>query len=51
VKGSPNLWRYYQLLDLVLLTEFQDLATTHDPNRLFPLALFFLICESLMRNP
>lgn len=41
LQGSPDLWRYYQLLDKVLLEEFQDMATAHDPNRMFPLALFF----------
>jgi hypothetical protein len=41
VQGSPDLWRYYQLLDAILFDEFQDMATSHDPNRMFPLALFF----------
>jgi hypothetical protein len=39
VQGSSNLWRYFQLLDLILLTEFQDMGRAHDPNRMFPLAL------------
>lgn len=41
VQGSLNLWRYYQLLDKILLTEFQDMGTAHDPSRMFPLALYF----------
>jgi hypothetical protein len=40
VQGAPDLWRYYQLLDKILFDEFQDMATAHDPNRMFPLALF-----------
>jgi hypothetical protein len=41
IQGAPDLWRYYQLLDKILFDEFQDMATAHDPNRMFPLALFF----------
>ena len=29
------------LLDKILLDEFSDMTTAHDPNRMFPLALFF----------
>jgi len=39
VQGSRNLWRYYLLLDEILFTELRDMSTTHDPDRLFPLAL------------
>lgn len=41
IQGSPDLWRYSQLLDRILLSEFQDMGTAHDPNRMFPLALYF----------
>ena len=41
IQGAPDLWRYFQLLDKILLTEFQDMGTAHDPNRMFPLALYF----------
>jgi hypothetical protein len=41
IQGSSDLWRYFQLLDKILLTEFQDMGTAHDPNRMFPLALYF----------
>jgi tetratricopeptide (TPR) repeat protein len=41
LQGSPNLWRYYQLLDKILFDEFQDMSTPGDLNRMFPLALFF----------
>ncbi len=41
VQSSPRLWQYYQLLDKILIDEFEDMNTAHDPNRMFPLALFF----------
>lgn len=41
VQGSRNLWRYYNLLDLMLLTEFQDMARAHDTDRMIPLTLYF----------
>jgi tetratricopeptide (TPR) repeat protein len=41
IQGAPDLWRYFQLLDKILLTEFEDMGTAHDPNRMFPLALYF----------
>src|ERR1035441_10252488 len=41
VQSSPRLWQYYQLLDKILIDEFDDMSTAHDPNRMFPLALFF----------
>jgi hypothetical protein len=40
VQNSPNLWRYFGLLDLILYTEFQDMARATDTNRLFPLVLY-----------
>ena len=39
VQAAPNLWRYYQLLDKILLDEFQDMAVAHDPDSMFPRAL------------
>jgi hypothetical protein len=41
VQSSPRLWQYYQLLDKILIDEFGDMNAAHDPNRMFPLALFF----------
>jgi len=41
IQGSRDLWRYFQLLDMILLREFQDMGTANDPNRMFPLALYF----------
>jgi hypothetical protein len=40
IQGSPNLWRYFGLLDLILFTEFQDMARATDTGRMFPLVLF-----------
>jgi len=40
LQTSPDLWRYYQLLDKILFDEFQDMATAHDPDRMLPLVLF-----------
>jgi len=40
LQGSRGLWRYYQLLDKIMLDEFQDMSTLHDTNQMFPLALF-----------
>ncbi len=40
VQGSPNLWRYFSLLDLILFTEFQDMARATDTDRMVPLVLF-----------
>ena len=39
IQRSPDLWRYFQLLDKVLLTEFEDMRTVRDPNSIVPLAL------------
>lgn len=41
IQGAPNLWRYYQLLDKVILTEFEDLNVSKDPAQMFPVALLF----------
>ena len=41
IQISPDLWRYYQMLDNILLNEFRDLDVSHDPDRLIPLTLFF----------
>jgi hypothetical protein len=41
IQGAPDLWHYFQLLDKIFLTEFEDMGTAHDPNRMFPLALYF----------
>ncbi len=41
VQGSPDVWRFFQLLDKILLTEFQDMGTARDPNSIVPLALYF----------
>jgi len=40
VQRAPNLWRYFGLLDLILFTEFQDMAQATDTNRMVPLVLF-----------
>lgn len=40
VQGSPNLWRFFGLLDLILFTEFQDMARATDTTRMVPLVLF-----------
>lgn len=40
VQGSPNLWRYFSLLDLILFMEFQDMARATDTSRMVPLVLF-----------
>lgn len=41
LQTAPDLWRYFQILDKNLLTEFEDMGTATDVNRMFPLALFF----------
>jgi hypothetical protein len=37
----PALWRFYQLLDKIWLREFEDLNSASDPQRMFPLLVFF----------
>jgi hypothetical protein len=41
LQGAFDLWRYYQLLDKILLDAFEDMDILHDANRMVPLALFF----------
>lgn len=41
IQGFPELWKYYILLDEIWLREFDDLKPARDPNRMFPLLLFF----------
>ena len=41
IQGFPEMWQYYLRLDAVWMREFDDLKVRIDPNRLFPLILFF----------
>lgn len=41
IQGFPELWKYYVLLDEIWLREFDDLKPARDPNRMFPLLLYF----------
>jgi hypothetical protein len=40
VQGSPNLWRFFCLLDMILFVEFQDMVRPTDTNSMVPLVLF-----------
>jgi hypothetical protein len=41
IQGTPDLWRYFQLLDRNLLSEFEDMGTVNDTLKMVPLTLFF----------
>jgi hypothetical protein len=41
IQGTPDLWRYFQLLDRNLLSEFEDMGTVSDTLKMVPLTLFF----------
>ncbi len=41
IQGFPELWMYYISLDEIWLREFYDLKLARDPNRMFPLLLYF----------
>jgi hypothetical protein len=41
IQRFPALWRYYLLLDRIWLREFEDLNSARDPQRMFPLLVFF----------
>jgi len=41
VQNFPDLWRYYILLDGIWMREFADLELSSDPDRTFPLLLYF----------
>ena len=41
IQNLPELWKYYMSLDAICLREFDDLKPARDPNRMFPLLLYF----------
>ena len=41
IQRFPALWKYYLLLDRIWLRQFEDLNSARDPQRMFPLLLFF----------
>jgi hypothetical protein len=41
IQGFPEMWRYYILLDAIWLREFDVLKPARDPERMFPLLLYF----------
>jgi len=41
IKAFPELWRYYVLLDKIWLREIDDLRPSREPDRTFPLILYF----------
>jgi hypothetical protein len=41
IQEFPELWNCYLLLDTIWLREFDDLKPAHDPERMFPLLLYF----------
>jgi hypothetical protein len=41
IQNSRELWQYYVMLDEIWLREFDDLKPARDPNRMFPLLLYF----------
>jgi len=41
IQNFPELWKYYLQLDGIWMREFDDLKPPRDPNRSFPLILFF----------
>jgi len=41
IQNLPELWKYYMSLDAIWLREFDDLKPARDPNRMFPLLLYF----------
>jgi hypothetical protein len=40
-QAFPELWKCYLLLDSIFLREFGDLKPARDPDRMFPLLLYF----------
>lgn len=41
IQGFPEMWKYYIILDKIWMREFADLQASIDPNRMFPLILYF----------
>jgi hypothetical protein len=41
IQNFPEMWRYYILLDKIWMREFGDLGTAPDPEKMFPLMLYF----------
>jgi hypothetical protein len=41
IQGFDETWGCYMLLDKIWLREFQDIRVAGDPNRVFPLLLYF----------
>lgn len=41
IQGFPDLWRYYIGLDRIWLREIDDLRSSRDADRIFPLILYF----------
>jgi hypothetical protein len=41
IQGFPEMWDYYLRLDAIWMREFADLRTARDPERMFPLLLYF----------
>jgi hypothetical protein len=41
IQNFPEMWRYYILLDTIWLREFDDMKPARDPDRMFPMLLYF----------
>ncbi len=41
IQGFARMWKYYMLLDKIWRRAFDDLKTSPDPARMFPLLLYF----------
>ena len=41
IQQVPDLWNCYHMLDQIWFREFEDLNTTTNPGRMFPLLLYF----------
>ena len=41
IQGFREMWEYYLRLDAIWMREFEDLKIARDPNRMFPLLLYF----------
>ena len=41
IQNFPNMWRYYMFLDSIWMREFADLNSARDPDKMFPLLLYF----------
>jgi hypothetical protein len=41
IEGFPEPWNLYLLLDKIILREFEDIKTRPNPNKLFPLFIYF----------